>query len=157
MLLGNKIVAEGLRELAQRIADNIARNGQTASGKTARSLEVVDEGSYVTLYGRRAFRTIETGTPPLGDKISLNSFAGILYRWSQDKGIVFADENERWSFAYAVAKKIKASGSNLFRRGGRDDVYSNEIPKAVEDIRTRLTNALKLYVEESLPINTNEQ
>lgn len=152
-MYGSDIVTRELQNLAQRIADNIARNGQTASGKTARSLEVREGSDDVTLFGRKAFHTMETGTPPLGDKIKLKSFAAILYRWSQDKGISFDNDRERWSFAFQVAKKIKAEGTQLFRDKGRADVYSNEIPKTIDNIARKLADEVVLKFE-TIKLNT---
>lgn len=152
-MYGSNIVRQELQDLAQRIADNIARNGQTASGRTARSLEVREGSDEVVLLGRKAFHTMETGTPPLGDKIKLKSFASILYRWSQDKGISFDNDRERWSFAFQVAKKIKAVGSKLFVDKGRADVYSNEIPKTINNIARKLADEVVLKIE-TIKLNT---
>ena len=147
------VITDELQRLAQRISDNIERNGQRASGKTQASLEVVDDGDAIALLGRKAFGTLERGVPPLGDKIRLRSFAGILYRWAHDKGIAFEDDRERWSFAFAVAKKIKKDGSLLFRDNGRADVYSNEIPKTIDNIARKLADAVVLKFE-SIKLNT---
>ena len=148
------VITDELQRLAQRISDNIERNGQRASGKTQASIEVVDDGDAIALLGRKAFGTLERGVPPLGDKIRLRSFAGILYRWAHDKGIAFEDDRERWSFAFAVAKKIKKDGSLLFQEKGRADVYSNEIPSAIENIARRLGEEMKLQIE-SIPLNND--
>lgn len=150
-----EIVSEELQDLAQRIADNIARNGQAASGKTQQSLHVEEETDSVTLYGRKAFGTLERGVPPLGDRIQTRTFAHILHRWSMDKGIAFSDDKERWSFAYALAKKIKSKGSQLYRDKGRTDVYSNEIPTTIQRIRQRISAAFRMMVE-SITLNKNE-
>lgn len=147
------VITDELQRLAQRISDNIERNGQRASGKTQASLEVVDDGDAVALLGRKAFGTLERGVPPLGDKIRLRSFAGILYRWAHDKGISFEDDRERWSFAFAVAKKIKKDGTQLFRDKGRTDVYSNEIPKTINNIARKLADEVVLRIE-SIKLNT---
>lgn len=143
------IVNEELSDLAQRIADNIARNGQTASGRTQQSLHVVEDDDSVTLYGRKAFGTMETGRK--GGRVP-RTFQQILYRWSIDKGISFENERERRSFAYLLARKIQREGTALHRDGGRTDVYSNEIPTTVQRIRQRISAAFRMMVE-SININ----
>lgn len=146
------IVREELQDLAQRIADNIARNGQAASGKTQQSLHVEEDNESVTLYGRKAFGTMEQGRAP--GRVPRN-FQQILYLWSINKGIAFDDERERSSFAYLLARKIQSEGTKLFREGGRTDVYSNEIPTTIERIRKRISRAFKIFVE-SITLNKNE-
>ena len=37
------------------------------------------------------------------------------------------------------SKKIAESGTDLFRRGGRNDIYSKEIKTAVTSIKSKLT------------------
>lgn len=143
------IVTEELQDLARRIAENIANNGQTASGMTARSLEVVDENDSIALYGRKAFGAMETGRK--GGRVPRN-FSAILYQWSLDKGIAFADERERRSFAYLLAKKIQKEGTELFREGGRSDVYSNEITQTIENITKRISKSLQTEIQ-TIPLN----
>lgn len=148
-MLIRSIVIEELQDLARRIAENIANNGQTASGRTARSLEVVDENDSLALYGRKAFGTMETGRK--GGRVPRN-FSDILYQWSLDKGIAFSDERERRSFAYLLAKKIQKEGTELFREGGRADVYSNEIQQTVENITQRISMSLQTEIQ-TIPLN----
>ena len=152
-MFGIEVVTRELQSLAKRIAENIRRNGQTASGRSERSLVVEETGDTVTLYGRRYFQSLERGTPPLGDRIQILPFAHILHRWAMDKGISFSDDRERWSFAFALAKKIKREGSALYRDGGRSDVYSNEIPKTLESINQSLAATLAMRVMEGIEIN----
>lgn len=143
-MYGSDIVVRELQDLAQRIADNIARNGQTASGKTARSLEVREGSDEVVLLGRKAFGTMETGRRGGGVP---RSFPAILYQWSLDKGISFDTDRERRSFAYLLAKKIQKEGTQLFRDGGRADVYSNEIPKTIDNIARKLADEVVMKFE----------
>lgn len=144
------VIADELQRLAQRISDNIERNGQRASGKTQASLEVVDDGDAVALLGRKAFGVMETGRR--GGRVPRN-FADILLQWSIDKGIPFDSDRERKSFAYLLAKKIQKEGTQLFRDKGRTDVYSNEIPKTINNIARKLADEVVLRIE-SIKLNT---
>ena len=154
MQFGERIVTEELQDLAQRIADNISRNGQRASGRTQESLEVVSDGDSVALLGRKAFGTMETGRR--GGRVPRN-FEDILYQWSIDKGITFDSDRERSSFAYLLAKKIQKEGTQLFRDKGRADVYSNEIPETIQRVQKRISVSLSLHVQESIKINANDK
>lgn len=148
-MLGSEIILRELRSLAQRIAENIRRNGQTASGRSERSLIVEDEGESIVLYGRKAFGTLETGRR--GGRVPRN-FASILFHWSLDKRIQFSDERERWSFAYALSKRIQKEGTLLNKQGGRADVYSNEIPVTLERINQSLGSMLAMRIVEQIEL-----
>lgn len=156
-MFGSQVVLKELKSLAQRIAENIRRNGQTASGRSERSLVVEDEGESIALYGRKYFGTLETGRRPIGDVKPSRSFVEILYQWSIDKRISFGNDRERWSFAYALGRSIHKQGTLLHQQGGRADVYSNEIPQAVENINKSLASALSARIIEGIKLNTDER
>ena len=105
------------------ILDRHDRAGQVASGKTARSLkaEVVSDASSVTgtMYGRKYFASLETGSQPWKKqyKHPPRPFVDTIQRWMDDKGIEGVS-------AYLVARKIMREGSQLYRQGGRDDIFT---------------------------------
>lgn len=144
----SKVISEELESLRQRIIDNHIKAGQKASGKTIASLrvEVDDDGG--TLFGRKAFGTLETGRRGGGVP---KGFYQIIYQWMQDKGIRVEKPK---SFAYLVARKIAREGTKLYRQGGRDDIYSNEIPKTIESIGNKVRGLLSTEVEH---INLNSK
>ena len=143
------MLREELEMARQLIIDHIRANGQNASGRTIASLHVeTDEGGGV-LYGHRPFGVLETGrkagkTP--------RSFRTIIYQWMMDKGIhatpipYLTNRPHKYteqmradlSMASAIAHTIKTQGSSLYRKGGRNDVYSNVIPQTIERIRSRM-------------------
>ena len=84
------------------------------------------------LSGRGFFGTLETGRKK--GKVP-KGFAAIIEQWAKDKGI--SVENPK-SFAFLVARKIANEGTLLHRSGGRADIYSNEIPKTIENVLRRL-------------------
>ena len=163
-----QILTEELGSLKARIINNIRSTGQWASGKTAASMAVNVSGSIGELVGRRAFGTLETGRR--GGRVPRN-FAAIIYEWMQAKG-VHADpipyktsrphkytEQERGdrTMAYFIAKTIRREGTRLYRDGGRDDVYSREIPAAIDRINARLSRIFQATVEQQLKSNIKEQ
>ena len=55
--------------------------------------------------------------------------------------------------AAAIAHTIRTSGSRLYRRGGRDTIYSNEIPDTVERIESKVTGLISAYADEMIKLN----
>ena len=143
-----KVVQEELNALRQKIIDNHLRAGQKASGRTISSLHVEVDESEGTLFGRKAFGTLETGRR--GGKVP-KGFYHIILQWMKDKRI---NVEKPKTFAYFVARKIAREGTKLYRQGGRDDIYSNEIPKTEESILNRITGLLSAEVEH---INLNSK
>lgn len=162
-----RIISEELNTLRLRIIENMKRNKQVVTGKTAQSLAVeVDEWGGRLMGNVPVIPTLETGRK--AGKVP-RGFASIIYQWMQDKGIhgdpipyvrsgkhkYSAQERGDRSMAAAIAYTIKTKGSRLHRTGGRADVYSNEIPRTIEVLRERL-GTLVLDVVRSIKINTQE-
>lgn len=159
-----RIISEELNTLRLRIIDNMKRNKQIVTGKTAQSLAVeVDEWGGRLMGNVPVIPTLETGRKagrvPRG-------FASIIYQWMQDKGIhgdpipyvrsgkhkYSAQERGDRSMAAAIAYTIANKGSRLHRIGGRNDVYSTEIPKTIAALHRRLPILLMSEIK-SLHIN----
>lgn len=176
------IVGEELEELKQRIIRNMQAAGAVATGKTIQSLSVETraDGGKLIFRGRMPFAVMETGrrgiksTTIVGDpryvtknpKVPSN-FAQIIYAWMQAKGVhaspmpykrnglhKYASAQERgdYTMASAIAHSIRLYGTRLNREGGRDTIYSQEIPKSVATIRESL---LKLMKQEAISIKLN--
>ena len=123
-----ELVASELEALKQRIIENHRSAGQVASGRTIASLkvEITEDGG--VLWGRSAFGTLETGRKP--GKVPAG-FWKIIRQWMDDKGIQVEKPD---SFAYLVARKIAKEGTQLFRNGGRSDIYSPEVKDTVDRV-----------------------
>lgn len=145
-----KVVSEELGALRQRIIDNHLKAGQKASGRTIASLRVEVDNDGGTLFGRKAFGTLETGRK--GGRVP-KGFYHIILQWVKDKKIQVEKPK---TFAYFVARKIAKEGTSLYRRGGRDDIYSNEIPKTTESVLKRITGLLSADVE-NIHINSKKE
>ena len=138
--LTDKVIAR-LEDLKAEIIANIEREGITASGRTQRSLRLVvtDTGAkLVADAGDRApLETLEVGRE--GGKVP-RGFTDILVQWSKDKGISFADERERRTFAFLLGRRI-AKGNDRYPMGGTmrhyrgADVYTTAVQEAAEDIK----------------------
>lgn len=123
-----ELVSSELEALKQKVIENQKNSGQVASGRTIASMkvEVTEDGG--VLWGRTPFGTLETGRKP--GKVPAG-FWKIIRQWMDDKGIQVQKPD---SFAYLVARKIANEGTQLFRNGGRDDIYSPEVKDTVERV-----------------------
>lgn len=131
LLLRDKVmelVSSELEALKQKVIENQKNSGLVASARTIASMkvEVMEDGG--VLWGRSPFGTLETGRKP--GKVPAG-FWKIIRQWMDDKGIQVQKPD---SFAYLVARKIANEGTQLFRNGGRDDIYSPEVKDTVERV-----------------------
>ena len=155
------ILKDELEQLRQRIIANMERVGAVASGRTRDSMHVETSNDGGILYGGlpdgAPFGTLETGRR--AGKTPYN-FASIILQWMSDKGISATPKGRQTqeaadkSLSWAIATSIGRKGTRLFQSGGRTDVYSNEIPRTIENVQSRVIDQLSLIVE-SININAN--
>lgn len=126
------ILNEELNNLRQRIIENHIQAGQRASGRTIKSLHVVVDDNHGILFGRQAFGVLETGRRP--GKVP-KGFCKIIRQWMMDKGIQVEKPK---SFAYLVARKIAREGTELYRTGKHEDIYSKDIERTIQNIMNRV-------------------
>ena len=159
------ILSDELRALSLRIKANHIRAEQKASGRTLASLRVEVEDDHGILFGRKAFGTLETGRGP--GKVP-KRFEDIIRQWILDKGLAIKEipykrkESEKWrpkytpkerglrAMAGAIAHKIRTEGTKLHREGGRSDIYSPEVRKAIDNIMNR---AFGIFADDVTHIN----
>ena len=161
----NNLITDFVKTEFDRCAAAIARRlddtRTTASGRTKASLKVTVVENVFTLLGRHPFATVETGRQ--GGKTPID-FTEILKQWAVDKQISLEPINyiripsDRWQpkytpqeralnrFAGAVAHKIRTEGSKLYRDGGREDIYSEEVEKTLRTIREGLGALIRTEV-----------
>lgn len=168
-----EIVGDELELLKQRIISNIVASGQVASGQTIASLYVEEraDGGALKFHGQMPFGVLETGRKP--GRVPYG-FRDIIYRWMQDKGVHATpipykrpglhkySEQERGdrslagAIAHVIAKgseRVPYGGTKLYRDGGRKDIYSNEIPVTVANIRSKMLAVMNAEVMKSIKIN----
>lgn len=151
-----QLVADELEQLKGRIIGNMRSAGEVASGRTIRSLQVIsdDDGAALISAQDMPFGVLETGRR--GGKVPY-MFSSIIYDWMQAKGVHGTirgngtQEKADRSMAYAISRNIAQHGSSLFRRGGRSDIYSNEIPSTVAHIVSRIAASIDLT--SMIPLN----
>ncbi|MEG0889751.1 MAG: hypothetical protein RSH25_14905 [Bacteroides sp.] len=144
------IIGEELEALRKTIIAHHLNAGQRASGRTERSLHVEFTDSTGTLYGRQAFGVLEVGRA--GGKVP-KGFYKVILQWMQDKGIQVEKPK---SFAFLVARKIAKEGTKVHREGKIVDIYSQEIPKTVQNILDRLFGVFAKDVQH-INLNSNEK
>lgn len=162
------IVGEEFDSFIEKVIANHIRAGQKASGRTMQSIRksITDEGGVV--FARAYFGVLETGRKPGPVP---KDFRSVIRQWMRDKGIsanpipYIRKPSKKWqpkyspqergdlSLAGAIAYRIRKEGTKLYRNGGRDDIYSNEIPKTVENILDRIMAVFAKDVE-SININS---
>lgn len=132
-----KDVEDRLNRLAAEIRSEMESNGINASHRTERALGVYRYDGGVRLVigsGEVApLETLEVGRP--GGRVP-KGFYQIIKQWSWDKGIAFASEKERSTFAYFLSRKIAREGT--LRNKQPEDVYSSATRVAVRDLRILL-------------------
>lgn len=144
-------VAEELERVKADILANMEAKDINASGRTSRSIGVqrYEAGVRLGIFpdGERVapMETLEVGRP--GGPVP-RGFAAILYQWSIDKGIPFAKDSDRRSFAYLLGRRIARDGTIRFHVP--QDVYTTAVANGVERIKKRIAADLKIKVTEAL-------
>ena len=160
------ILVEELEALKKEIIENHLRAKQKASGRTSQSLHIETDENSATLFGRGFFDVLETGRK--SGKVPYD-FQTIIRKWMHDKGIkarpieyktdrphkYTPQERGERTLAFFIARSIRMNGTNLFRLGGREDIYSNAVPKAIKRIKERLAGVVHAEIS-SIKINNIE-
>ena len=142
----DEYIEQRLEKLKSEIVGNMASKKINASGRTAASFRVekYDHGFRLIGGGEGAapLFTLEVGRE--GGKVPMG-FTSILAQWSRDKGLTFATERERNTFAYFLGKKIAKEGTK--RNKQNEDIYSSAVKSAVEDISKQLLVSIKEQIQ----------
>lgn len=123
-----------------KIIENMVRNNQMVTGKTANSLRVETTENEGVLWGADYFDTLETGISPFQSR--QNPFSFTYYKlksWYHQKGITNnAGDDSRIGMATVNQREI---GSVLFRKTGgtpTGNVFRKEINPLVKNIGDRI-------------------
>ena len=146
-------IRQDIEAILERCKADIETNMETqdvnASGRTAGSLAVVsdNEGLRLGLFGNAhaPLWTLEVGRA--GGRVPAG-FYEIIKQWTRDKGLQFATESERGTFAYFVARKIAREGTQRHRLPV--DVYSTPAKAARNEIESVLRRMVKVGIQTSL-------
>lgn len=147
-----KILDDWAADVVTAIRVNLEETGTNASGRTSESLEyTITDDNHIIITGRPYFRSVEEGRP--AGKVPYN-FTDIISQWIDDKGIAshfgITNEKEKRSVAYLIGRKIKEEGTDLYNKGGREDVYTNVIESMVGELQEAVADGYKAAVERTI-------
>ena len=138
----NEVLEQWASNVVVKIKSNLDSTGTTASGRTKESIEYTVDNGTLVITGRPYFRSVEEGRGPGGIPYG---FTDIIRQWMKDKNIEskFGEtESQKRSAAYMIGQFIKNNGSSLYRKGGRDDIYSSVINDEMPKLNEMLTAAI---------------
>ena len=143
----------------EMLRSNILDKGLNASGRTAKSIDFIDEGDRFILYSDMTGAPISTlqygregGKVPYG-------FVGIIKQWIVDKGVPTTampykrqpsakwqpkytpDERGKLAAAGAIAHKIQKEGTER-HKNNRDDIYTPVQDFVIEEMKKRTKDLL---------------
>ena len=153
-----------LTETRDEIRANMEAKKINSSGRTSASLRVEKfEGGYRLVGGTNTTHkvndypygdaqandtapipTLEFGRSGGGNPPVPRGFYYIIREWSREKGINFASEKERSTFAYFLSRKIAREGTR--RNTSHEDVYSTPVMLA----RQRIEQAINASISNTI-------
>jgi hypothetical protein len=137
--------AEG-KKFITNVRKNIQNKKLTKTGATQTSLHQDVTSSSLVVWGRKDFQNIETGTSPQEAKLlDFNTLRKRIYNWANYLGITWGSTKERFSFAWNVSNKIVEFGTQLYRKGGRKDIYSNEFQPLYDSLTKEIGKVILEY------------
>lgn len=147
------------------IRANMESQGVNATGRTSESIRIeetkvgvrlvggndnthtIDGGinGALEVYDTAPIPTLETGHAGGGVP---KGFYYIIKQWSRDKGIQFAEESERQTFAYFVAQKIAREGTE--RHKSPIDVYTTVTEERAAEVKKSIKTTLASIIVKSI-------
>ena len=167
-MLADEFIKKEMQDCINRIAARLDATGTTASGKTRDSLHLEAQERVYTIFGRDYFSTVETGRK--AGKVPGNMTA-IIKEWAIAKKIGLdpieytRKPSDKWTpkytpaeralnaFAGAVAHKIATQGSKLYRDGGRNDIFSQEIRLTIDKLVQGYSTIFSTEVIQTIKLN----
>lgn len=138
-----------LEEAKAAIQANMEAKGINATGRTSASFRVERTLTGVRLVmggpGTAPLASLEVGEPP---GYRPKGFTDILVEWSRAKGLGFASEKERRSFAYLLGRRIMREGT--LRHQHPEDVYTTIVLDAADQVKLQASVAMTKYIHELL-------
>ena len=161
-----QIVVAILAKARDDVRANMQAKGINASGRTSASIIVRETDTGVQLVGGKPGQHIVSGQPRGVDVLADDTapiptleigrpggnvpkgFYYILKQWTRDKGIPFAKESERQTFAYFLARRIARDGTR--RHEMPEDVYTTPAKEAATSIQKDMTLLVATEIKTAL-------
>lgn len=116
------ILSNEANSFLSEVKRNLDNTGTTATGKSKESLryEITEEGNKVvlTVFGKPYFAVVETGRKPTPEKKPSREMIENIKEWVAARG-------KPESIVWAIATKINKEGTELWKKGGRTDIYTD--------------------------------
>lgn len=147
------IISDSMSKCIETIKTNSRAAGQVATGKTLRSLEYTLQRlgkSYLArILGRPYFGTLETGRGPYnGGKGDPQGFNQRLIEWMKARNFQCKDEAEYLRMANYLRWKINKFGTELYRKGGRKDIFTPAVDEMTEFLEQELIVFFQAQMED---------
>lgn len=134
-----KAISDQNNNFISKVRANLASTGTDATGESSKSLTylIIAQGDVVTstIYAKPFFGVVETGRKATPDKKPSRDMITNIEKWVAVRG---KPENMVW----AIATKIQKEGTELFRKGGRTDIYTDLIPGYIDDMLNEVTKSM---------------
>lgn len=156
-----------LMQAREEMRANMQAQNINASGRTSASMRVEKYAGGVRLVGgtdgmhsisdapsgiyaanTAPIPTLEFGRAGGGNPPVPRGFYYIIREWTREKGLSFASESERGTFAYFLARKIAREGTK--RHQIPADVYSTPVMNARERIEIAIKSSLRNTISAAL-------
>lgn len=141
-----KLLADQGNSLVNTIRGNLNTTGTNASSQTSDSLEyqVNEQGEKIilTILGRPYFASVETGRGPRKSTESAN-LSNTILQWMEIREIGSdLDEKKRINLSKFITLKINREGTDLFKKGGRTDIFTQPFNSAVDEVNKSVVDLI---------------
>lgn len=140
-----------LEKAKVQIQNNLANEGINASGRTSKSLHIVDSANSLSLViGGTGTRTAPLETLEIGSRPGKrgNWFKSVIYYWTIEKGMSFTSDSHRWAVSTIIADNIIAGGTK--RHKTHVDVYSTVVESTKASIRKNFYLAVNAEIKSAI-------
>lgn len=122
--------------LAEYIKQKHGQAGQIASGRTRDSITGTSAGDTMQITARKGAATyMERGRKP--GRVPHN-FVEVIHEWMIAKGLASGDEQQQLTTAWMIAESISENGTELYRKGGTQEVYTKPIERTIPIIKDKI-------------------
>ncbi len=122
-----------------QVKGNLASTGTDATKKSSNSIyskiQTTEGKITIEVLAKPFFSVVETGRKPTPEKKPSSDMIDNIKEWVAVRG---KPENAAWAIAMSIQKK----GTDLFRKGGRTDIYTDPGEEWAEDLFTKITKAI---------------
>ena len=166
-------IVEALNQIRAEYASAMEASDAVATGKTLESMNIVQEDTGASLYGRSYFFSIETGRSPnkkghrkssprgSGSGSTPTGLGKAILEWVEAKNLhpkygklgtrSGGVANKQRSLAFAITRQIGRKGTRLYFVGARRDIISTaNIQPYIDSLRHHIFNDVGMLLYRSI-------